>query len=68
MCFAKSTSPSTDILEVPYMENADDFVQHLMATFFYLVELPNVGDYHDGFEGHVIMFGDLEIIFFTQDY
>ena len=65
MCSATSNSRHPSNLPVPYIANVEDFLQHLYAVFFYLHEYPVVGDYSDNYDGHVVMFQDVEITFFT---
>ena len=54
-------------LDVPYIEDLEGFLQHLMAMFEYLVTYPNVGDYNDNVDGHIVLFDDIEVIFLSPD-
>ena len=68
MCSSQSTKKEQIIFEVPYMENAQDFVQHLMAVFYYLVIYPTLGNYHeDEVDGHVVQFDGIDIYFFHPE-
>ena len=52
-------------MEVPYITNAEDLLQHLMALFYYLVDFPTLGDHEDNCDGHIVIFDGMEVIFFT---
>ena len=65
MCSSKTVCHSSGNLDVPYIEDLDQFIQHLMAILDYLVDLPTWGDYQDSYDGHTVMFEDLELTFFA---
>ena len=67
MCFSKTTRKEQLIMEVPYITSAEDLLQHLMAIFYYLVECPTLGDHHDNFDGHVVIFDGIELMFFPSE-
>ena len=55
-------------LQIPYIQNISDFIEHLKAIFDYLNHCPTVGeDYADEYDGHIIMFGDMEVTFYSQE-
>ena len=53
-------------MQIPFISNLDEFLQHLFVVFYYLEELPNIGDFNDNVEGHVVTFDDLEVTFFAN--
>ena len=63
MCYGRTISNHECDLQVPHIANVAQFVQHLFALFDYLSIFPTVGDYVDQLEGHLIVFGDLEVLF-----
>ena len=67
MCTSRVTSQNDEVFEIPYISNVQDFVQHLMAIFQYLVDYPTVGNYEDEFEAHVVNFDGLDVMFFHTD-
>ena len=64
MCFAKNSRKHDSHLKVIYISTIEDFIQHLFATFNYLNEYPLIAEYGDEYEGHVVSFDDIDIIFF----
>ena len=64
MCCATVTSKEEFIFEIPYISNVEEFLQHLMAMYYYLVVFPTLGTYDDNFDAHVVQFDDLEVQFF----
>lgn len=67
MCSSKTTYKEELIFEVPYIGSVEDFLQHLMAMYYYLVVYPTVGTDPDEFHAHVVMFDDVEILFFPNN-
>ena len=67
MCCSKATRKEGLIMEVPYITNAEDLLQHLMALFYYLVDFPTLGDHHDNVDAHIVNFDGVELFFFPTD-
>ena len=67
MCCSKVTLENDKIMEIAYISNVEEFVQHLMALFEYLVDFPTLGNYDDEFEAHVVNFDGLDVMFFHTD-
>ena len=67
MCSSQTISRSTPTLDIAYISNAEEFVQHLMAVFLYLVHFPMLGNYEDEYDGHIVYFDDLQIIFYSPE-
>ena len=66
MCCGKTTSSCR--LVVPYIQDVNEFIDNLMAMFDYLVDTPTMGDdYHDDYDGHVVVFDQIELIFYQQE-
>ena len=66
MCFSRTTLHQPEHLPIPHISNLEDLIKNLFVIFDYLQRLPVFGDYEDNYEGHIIVFDDLEITFFSN--
>ena len=66
MCYSTFNRKKGNDLEIPYISNVEEFIQHLFVVFYYLQQFPTHGDHADSYEGHIISFQDIDIIFYTS--
>ena len=67
MCSPKRFTKESVSLQIVYISNLDDFIQHIFALFDYLNDFPVIGDYDDGFDGHIVIFDGMEVLFLGNE-